>query len=196
MLIVGGVVAVLALSFVLPGVLGKKASASQASHAKEMGVAVGAGVTAGSPVPSFSGKNLLDGKTISNSSVYDKKTLIFFSEGVMCQACFQQIQGIQQVGNQLAKRGIQLVSVTPDSTTELQQAAQDYGITTPLISDSSRAISKAFNTLGMGMHSDTPGHSFALIYHGKVLWYRDYYQPPYNTMFVPPRKLLAQIPNA
>ena len=193
---VSGVVAVLALSFVLPGLIGNKASASEASHVQHMGVAAGAGLTAGSSVPDFSGINLLNSQTISSSSVYDKKTLLFFSEGVMCQACFEQIQGIQQVGAQLAKRGIQLVSITPDPASDLEQAAQQYGITTPLISDSSRAISSAFNTLGLGMHADSPGHSFALIYHGKVLWYRDYYLPPYNVMYVQPNKLLADIPKA
>lgn len=194
-LIALGVVAVIALSFVLPGVL-KTSSTSEAAHAKAMGVATGAGLPAGSAVPSFSATDLLSGRPITSKSLYAHKTLLFFSEGVMCQACFEQIQGIQQVGNQLAKRGIQLVSITPDSTGELQQAAQQYGITTPLISDTSRAVSEAFNTLGMGMHADTPGHAFALIYHGKVLWYRDYYQAPYRTMYVQPNKLLADIPRA
>lgn len=184
-----------ALSFVVPGLLGNK-SASEDAHAKAMGVEVGAGMAAGSPVPSFSGTNLLDGQTISSTSLYDEKALLFFSEGVMCQACFEQIQGLQAVGDELAKRGIHLVSITPDSPGELEQAAQGYGIDTPLISDQNRKISAAFNTLGKGMHSDTPGHSFALIYRGKVLWYRDYYLPPYNTMYVPPKKLLADIPNA
>ena len=193
LLVATGVVVLVMLSFVLPGVLGSNKSASEQAHAKAMGVAVGAGVAAGSAVPSFSGTNLLDGQTISNSSVYNKKTLLFFSEGVMCQACFEQIQGLQQVGDQLAKRGIQLVSITPDSKNELEQAANAYGIDTPLISDSSRAISSAFNTLGEGMHADTPGHAFALIYQGKVLWYRDYYLAPYGTMYVPPNKLLADI---
>jgi hypothetical protein len=40
------------------------------------------------------------------------------------------------------------------------------------------------------------GHAFALIYHGKVLWYRDYWLPPYQTMYVQPSTLLADIPSA
>lgn len=187
-----GVIVVISLSFVLPDVLGNK-SPSDAAQAKALGVAAGAGLPAGSAVPSFSATNLLTNTPVTSKSVYAHKTLLFFSEGVMCQACLEQIQGIQQVGDQLAKRGIQLVSITPDSTGELKQAAQQYGITTPLIADTSRAVSAAFNTLGQGMHSNTPGHAFALIYRGKVLWYRDYYQPPYRTMYVQPRKLLADI---
>ncbi len=194
LLAVTGVLILIVLSFALPGLLGKNAPASEITHAKSMGVAAGDGVTAGSAVPAFSGTNLLDGKTISNKTVYDRKTLLFFSEGVMCQACFEQIQGLQQVGDRLAKRGIQLVSITPDPPSELEQAAQQYGIDTPLVSDAGRTISAAFNTLGKGMHADTPGHAFALIYRGKVLWYRDYYPPPYNTMYVAPRTLLAAIP--
>ena len=188
-----GAIALIGMSFVLPGVLGSKSS-PEAAHAKTMGVDPGAGLPAGSAVPSFSASDLLTGHPVSSSSVYGHKTLLFFSEGVMCQACLEQIQGLQQVADQLAKRGIQLVSITPDSTGELQQAAQQYGITTPLISDSNRHVSEAFNTLGKGMHADAPGHSFALIYHGKVLWYRDYYLPPYRTMYVQPSKLLADIP--
>jgi peroxiredoxin len=188
-----GVVVVLALSFVIPSLTGSS-NVSEAAHAKQMGVGVGQGVTAGSAVPSFSGKDVISGRTVSSKSVYDQKTLLFFSEGVMCQACLEQISGIQQMGAELGRRGIHLVSLTPDTTGELQQAAHDYGIETPLISDSSRSISTAFNTLGLGMHSDTPGHAFALIYHGKVLWYRDYYRPPYSTMYVQPSKLLAAVP--
>jgi peroxiredoxin len=194
-LVAGGVVALLVLSFVLPGVLGKSSTAGEVAVAKKLGVAVGAGLPAGSTVPAFSGTNLQTGQRISSTSVYTHKTLLFFSEGVMCQACFEQIQGIEQVGNQLAKRGIQLVSITTDTVHDLEQAQRAYGIDTPLISDANRRISEAFNTLGQGMHTDTPGHAFALIYRGKVLWYRDYYLPPYRTMYVQPRKLLTDIAN-
>jgi hypothetical protein len=45
------------------------------------------------------------------------------------------------------------------------------------------------------MHADTPGHAFALIYHGKVLWYRDYWLPPYQTRYVQPSQLLDDIPS-
>ena len=186
-------VAILAASFVLPGMLDKKSATSESTHAMAMGVGAGEGVTPGSAVPAFKETNLLTGKTISDKSLYGHKTLLFFSEGVMCQACFEQITGLQQVGDKLAARGIQLVSITPDSTGELQQAAQQYGINTPLISDSSRTMSSAFNTLGKGMHADSPGHAFVLIYHGKVLWYRDYWLPPYQTMYVQPATLLADI---
>ena len=191
-----GVLAVITASFVLPDVFNKKTTSLGAAHAMALGAKQGTGLPAGSAVPSFSGRDLLTGKTISSTTVYGRRTLLFFSEGVMCQACFEQIQGLQQVGAELSKRGIQLVSVTPDSAGNLQQAAHQYGITTPLISDAGRNMSEAFNTLGQGMHADTPGHAFALIFHGKVLWYRDYWLSPYRTMYVQPKQLLAAIPTA
>jgi hypothetical protein len=81
-LIIGGAVGVIALSFVLPGLF-RSSSPSEAAHAKAIGVAVGAGMPAGRPVPSFSEKNLLDGPPISSKTVYDGKSLLFCSEGVL-----------------------------------------------------------------------------------------------------------------
>ncbi len=161
-----------------------------------MGAQQGAGLPVGSAVPSFTEQNVVTGATISATSLYNHKTLLFFSEGVVCHACFEQIQGLQQFGADLKKRGIQLVSITPDSPDELKQAIAQYGITTPMISDSSRSMSEAFNALGKGMHADTPGHAFALIDKGHVLWYRDYWLAPYRTMYVAPKTLLADIPSA
>ena len=190
------VVAVIVGTFVVPKLLDSSTPSAGAEHAMAMGAEAGTGLPAGSPVPSFSGRDVITGREITSRSVYGKKTLLFFSEGVMCQACFQQIQGLEQFGADLKKRGIQLVSITPDSPDELEQAIGQYGIKTPMISDRSRAMSEAFNTLGKGMHGDTPGHAFALIDRGKVLWYRDYWLAPDRTMYVPPKKLLADIPSA
>ena len=196
MLAAAGAVAVLAASFVLPGVFDSKKTTAGTQHAMPMGATAGEGLPAGSAVPAFAERDLLTGRQITSNAVYGRKTLLFFSEGVMCQACLQQIQGLQKVGTQLERRGIQLVSITPDSQSDLEQAARLYGITTPLISDTNRDMSAAFNTLGRGMHADMPGHAFALISHGKVLWYRDYWLPPDQTMYVAASKLLADMPGA
>ena len=189
-----GVLAVLVASFVLPGTFGKKTTSAGAARARALGVAEGAGIPADSTVPAFSERDLLSGQPITADSVYDHKTLLFFSEGVMCQPCFQQIRDLQQVGAELQSRGIQLISITPDSPNELRRAVAQFGITTPVISDADRTMSEAFNTLGQGMHGDTPGHAFVLIDRGKVLWYRDYWLSPYQVMYIPPAKLLADIP--
>lgn len=187
-----GVVAVVSLSFVLPGVLGSK-SALGGRSANAVGIEPGFGLRAGSAVPAFSGRDVLTGTAITSGSLYGQRTLLFFSEGVACQACLQQIQSLQQVGAELKQRGIRLVSITPDPSAVLRQAIAQYGITTPVISDSDLRMSEAFNTIGQGMHADTPGHAFALIYHGRVLWYRDYWLAPDHAMYVDPARLLADI---
>jgi hypothetical protein len=55
-------------------------------------------------------------------------------------------------------------------------------------------MSEAFNTLGLGMHSDTPGHAFALIEGGKVRWYHDYWLPPKRSMHVDPAQVFDDMP--
>lgn len=193
-LVAVAIAAVVTGSFVLPDVLEKKPEAS--SHAAMgMGIEQGAGLPAGSSVPSFSEREVETGKAITSTSLYGTKTLLFFSEGVMCQACFEQIKGLEHFGAELDRRGIQLVSITPDSPGDLRQAVSQYGIATPMIADDDRDMSEAFNTLGQGMHGDAPGHAFALVDRGKVLWYRDYWLAPTRSMYVEPRQLLADIPS-
>ncbi len=111
----------------------------------------------------------------------------------MCQACFEQIKDLEQMENGLAKRGIQLISVTPDSPDNLRQAIDQFDIVTPMISDEDRDMSEAFNTLGQGMHEDTPGHAFVLLQRGKVLWYRDYWLPPDRRMYVDPERVIGDM---
>jgi peroxiredoxin len=193
---VGSAVALVIVgSFVIPKLVQSNTPSAGAEHAMAMGADQGGGLPVGSSVPSFSGRDLISGREITSRSIYPHKTLLFFSEGVMCQACFQQIQGLERFGAALKQRGIQLVSITPDSPDALRQAISQYGIHTPMISDENRSMSEAFNTLGQGMHADTPGHAFALIDKGKVLWYRDYWLSPYRTMYVDPQTLLHDIPS-
>src|SRR6266511_3216514 len=154
-LVAAGVVAIIASSFVLPSIFNKKSTSAAAQHAMAMGADLGAGLPVGASVPSFSERDLLTGRAITSRSLYRHKTLLFFSEGVMCQACFEQIKGLEAFGDDLKERGIQLVSITPDSEGDLRQAVGQFGITTPVIADSDRSMSGMFNTLGQGMHSDT-----------------------------------------
>lgn len=185
--------AIVSASFFLPDAFDSRRSTGSQVGASA-GSQPGEGLPPGSPVPSFAERDVTTDEPITSASVSRRGTLLFFSEGVMCQACFQQIKRLEQVGAKLRLRGIRLVSVTPDSPGELRQAVSQYGITTPMIADDDRDMSRAFNTLGKGMHGDTPGHAFVLVRRGKVLWYRDYWLPPSRSMYVDPATLLADIP--
>jgi peroxiredoxin Q/BCP len=199
-LIVLTVVALVGASFVLPDRFENEsgaAASSAGSHGHDGSASgEGDGLAAGSAVPAFAESDVQSGRVISSKTVAKKKTLLFFSEGVMCQACFEQIKGLEQMSGELDKRGIQLVSITPDSPADLKQAISQFGIATPMIADQDRDMSAAFDTLGRGMHADTPGHAFALIERGKVLWYHDYWLPPDQTMYVDPAKVLADLASA
>lgn len=184
--------AIIAGSFVVPDVFDR--SQGPSSHSETTTAKLGLGLPIGAQVPAFSERDVRTGAAITSSSIYDRMTLLFFSEGVMCQACLAQIEGIERLGGELEKRRIELVSVTPDSSGDLRLAASEYGLTTPLISDDDRTMSKAFNTLGRGMHGDTPGHAFVLVGQGQVLWYRDYWLPPTRSMYVDAERILRELP--
>ncbi len=188
------VAAVIGGTFVIPNLTGGNQTSAAPGHSARMSTPVGEGPAIGS-APQFAERNVVSGQTVSSRTVRGQKTLLFFSEGVMCQACLQQIRDIDEVGTEMARRHIKLVSITPDTPEGLKQAIGQYGITSPMISDNDHTMSEAFNTVGKGMHADTPGHAFVLIDgRGKVLWQRDYYQPPYRTMYVKPAQLLEDIP--
>ena len=190
------VVALLGASFVVPRFFedGATVAPAQAGHGHRQ--ASGDGPDLGSKIL-FDERNVVSGAPISSQTLAGRKTLLFFSEGVMCQACFVQIRDIEKVGARLREQGIGLVSITPDPPDVLGQAIGQYGIRTPMIADDDRDMSAAFDTLGQGMHPDTPGHAFVLIdERGKVRWARDYWLEPYRTMYVEPEQLLADIPRA
>ena len=194
-MIAAAVLAILGASFVVPRFFekGPTASAGQGAQGHQMATSEGDGPDIGSRI-SFVERDVMDGREISSESLRGKKTLLFFSEGVMCQACFVQIRDIEEVGAELEKQGIGLVSITPDSAEVLTQAIDLYEISTPMIADDDHDMSAAFDTLGRGMHSDTPGHAFVLVDEtGKVVWQRDYWLEPYRTMYVEPETLLADL---
>ena len=192
-LIGAAVLALVGASFVVPNLFENGPAATGAHGGHPMGA--GDGPAIGSRI-SFDERNVVTGSDVSSQSLRGRKTLLFFSEGVMCQACFEQIRDIEKVSAELKKKRIDLVSITPDSEKVLRDAIGQYGISTPMISDEDRNMSSAFDTLGKGMHSDTPGHAFVLVDKtGKVVWQRDYWLPPYRKMYVAPARLLADLPS-
>ena len=72
-----------------------------------------------------------------------------------------------------------------------EQIAQDMavnGLKTPLLLDDG-AVSKAYGTLGKGLHAGLPGHSFVLIdKQGQQRWYGEY-----PSMWLAPQELLTKI---
>ena len=149
------------------------------------------GAPTSGPAPAFSERDVVSGQSLSNESLRGRNVLLFFSEGVMCQACFEQIQMLQKNWRELQRRGLVLVNITTDPPDTLRDAAQAYGVLTPLVSDEDRNMSNAYAVLGQGMHPDTAGHTFVLVdKRGRIRWRRDY-----SKMYVKPGELFAEIPD-
>lgn len=190
LLVAAAIATAFGATFVVPGWLDGDRPAFHAGAQQE-----GDGLPTGTKAPAFTERDVVTGAPITSDALAGRRTLLFFSEGVMCQACFVQIRDLEKVGGKLRERGIDLVSITPDPPDVLRDAVVAYGITTPMIADDDRDMSAAYDTLGLGMHADTPGHAFVLVDgRGTIAWQKDYWITAERTMYVDPEQLLAEIP--
>jgi peroxiredoxin len=91
--------------------------------------------------------------------------------------------------------GVALVSIATDSPEEQALAAQEYGITTPLLADTDKQVSAAYNVLQWAVPSGEPGHTFVLVdAAGTVAWIQDYGAPANGgLMYVPVDELTRQV---
>jgi len=126
-----------------------------------------------------------------------QSVLLFFQEGLTCEPCWTQVKALQKDAAKFHALGIgPIVSVTTDPLGLLRQKVHDEGITLPVLSDSSAAVSSAWTTnqyqmVGMG---DRNGHSFVVVgKSGRILWRADYGGAPKYTMYLPDSVLLAQM---
>jgi peroxiredoxin len=184
-----GVVGVIAATLITLAVALGGSTTTTSPVSTSSGGATGPAV--GQQAPDFTLTEAVSGKQVSLASLRGSKTMLFFSEGVYCQACMVQAADLEKDGA-LAARNIKLVHVSTDDPELLAQAAAQYGIaTTPLLSDPSTEMSAAYAMLGHGGmgHPQTNGHAFMLLdEQGEVLWHR-----AYQEMYVQTPQLLADM---
>lgn len=136
-----------------------------------------------------------NGSTFDLSAYRGQKVLLFFQEGVMCQACWTQLKDIEDNFKEFKNLGIdQIVTITTDPIEPLKEMAHMNNFKTPLVSDQYVEVSSQYKTnlYGMpGMGSNYNGHSFILVdEEGVIQWRRDYGR---YTMYVPIDVLLADL---
>jgi peroxiredoxin len=174
----GGLVAVLALigaSFLIGGT---KAPAANAA------------LKIGAAAPAFSGTNVITQLPVDSKTLAGKNVLYYFSEGSGCQACMVQIQALQQHMAHLTRQHLTLVSITNDDPSILLQAAAGYKISTEIVADPDRTMTRRFGALGGGMHADMASHTFILVdKSGTVRYVKDF-----PRMWIDPGALLKQLP--
>lgn len=91
--------------------------------------------------------------------------------------------------------GVTLLSISPDSTSDWAEQAQELGITTPTLSDADNLVAARYDVLQWAAATGEPGHTFVLVDEdGIVRWIRDYGAPQNGgLMYVPPEQLVPEI---
>jgi peroxiredoxin Q/BCP len=137
-----------------------------------------------------------DGSTFDLAAHHGNTVLLYFQEGLTCQPCWDQLKDIQTHLDQFHALGItSVVSITSDPLAQLKQKVTDEGLSTPVLSDPSLAVSRAYTANSYGMMGDSrDGHTFVLVGpDGRITWRADYGGAPNYTMDVPIPNLLADI---
>ena len=137
-----------------------------------------------------------DGSTFDLAALRGETVLLYFQEGLMCQACWTQLRDLENAEAELEAAGIdRLVNITTDPVDLLAQKVEDEDFDTTTVSDRDGEVSRDFGALGVGMMGpDMNGHSFVLIGpDGKIQWRADYGGKPDYTMYVPVPQLLADL---
>jgi len=137
-----------------------------------------------------------NGTTFDLAAQRGKTVLLFFQEGLSCEPCWTQIKDMEANWSDFKALGItEMVSIITDPLDALRQKVADEGISTPLLSDQSFAVSQTYNANDYGMMSgSTDGHTFIVVGpDGRITWRADYGGPPDYTMYVPIPTLLADM---
>ncbi|MGB8384890.1 MAG: peroxiredoxin family protein [Dermatophilaceae bacterium] len=126
------------------------------------------------------------GTTVSLSDFLGKPVILYFNEGAGCGSCTQQMAQIEKNPG-FAEAGITVLPIVMNTTDQIRPDLQRYGVKTPYLLDDG-TVSKAYGTLGKGMHEGLPGHGFVLIdKDGVQRW-----QGNYPSMWLDPAALLNE----
>jgi peroxiredoxin len=136
------------------------------------------------------------GGTFDLASARGESVLLYFQEGLTCQACWDQLNAIEARWGEFHDLGIdRMVTITTDPLDALKQKMEGEGFSTPALSDPNLAVSKAYNANKYGMMGNSrDGHTFIIVGpDGKIEWRADYGGAPDYTMYVPIENLLADM---
>ncbi len=127
------------------------------------------------PAPDFT-LPTVGGGDVSLASFRGKENvLLFFNEGYGCGPCWQQALEMQQRLADLKATNTAFLTIMVDPPDLLAPEVKRWGLTVPVLDDTSRTAAQAYNTLGFGMHADKPNHTFVFIDKaGVIRWWKDY----------------------
>lgn len=143
--------------------------------------------TGSSVAPDFTLPTTSDA-TVSLAKLRGKPVLLYFNEGAGCGSCILQMGEIEKRKADFDALGLTVLPIVMNSRADITADMQRYGVSTPFLLDDG-TVSKAYGTLGKGMHAGLPGHSFVLIdAAGIQRWYGEY-----PSMWLSPDDLLSQV---
>lgn len=174
----------------------------QSSQSKHSGAAGGSGYQhavgqprAGATAPGFT-LTSGSGGPVSLADFRGKNVLLYFQEGLSCQPCWDQIKDLEKHQTELRNAGVDtVVSITTDPATLIGRKVTDEKLSTPVLSDPTLGVSRAYQANQYGMMGDMrDGHSFVLVgADGVIRWRADYGGAPDYTMFLPTDRMLADL---
>lgn len=152
----------------------------------------GGAVAAPKPAPAFT-LPATDGSQVSLSDYRGQNVLLYFSEGVGCDACFYQMTSLEKDASVLKDAGIsKVIPIVVNPMPDVQQTVEQFGLKTPWLVDGDMSISNAYGVIGTGMHANLPGHSFVLIDgSGQIKW-----TMAYPSMFASAQQLVKDMGGA
>lgn len=120
-----------------------------------------------------------------------ENVLLYFSEGAGCQSCLVQMAEIEKQADAFAADDLVVLPIVMNTRAQIVQDMAANDVQTPFLLDDG-TVSKAYNTLGKGMHAGLPGHSFVLVdKQGQQRWYGEY-----PSMWLAPSDLLTKAEDA
>lgn len=128
------------------------------------------------------------GHQVHLAALRGQPVLLYFSEGAGCGSCLQQMTAIEKDRAAFDAQGVTVLPIVMNTKAQITADKADYGVATPFLLDDG-TVSKAYGTLGKGMHAGLPGHSFVLIdASGVQRWYGEY-----PSMWLEPAQLLKEV---
>ncbi len=189
--LIGGAIVAIGVVVVL-GVVGKEGEKESGDRAPNENAST---ELAAGKAPAFDVVDARSGRPLTNKDYKGRKMLLFFHEGVSCQACITQITALERKTKELNKRKISLLSISADPEDALKRAGKDFNVKrTPLLADEDRTMLTDYDMLGKGGmgHADRGGHAFMLVdSNGKIQW-----EKAYEEMFVEPKELFDDMSNS
>jgi peroxiredoxin len=114
------------------------------------------------------------GGTVHLADLRGHNVVLYFNEGAGCQACLLQMADIEHNAAEFKSLDVRVLPIVMNTAEQIRADMAANGVQTPFLLDDG-TVSRAYGTLGKGMHAGLPGHSFILIDEaGMQRWYGDY----------------------